>query len=151
MDKTKGKLALEKATRVADSYYSQARKALREGDYHNAIQYAKLAISYNEAKAEYYVLLADCQVRNPGARWQHLAEQNLTHWSSPRIGIVPFALGLAWAGLFTWHVANVLLQRIREHLLTLPDETRVLPGHGPMTSIGHERATNPFVGEGASM
>lgn len=29
--------------------------------------------------------------------------------------------------------------------LTLPDETTVLPGHGPQTTIGRERATNPFL------
>ncbi len=30
---------------------------------------------------------------------------------------------------------------------TLADETVVLPGHGPMTTIGQERATNPFLRE----
>jgi glyoxylase-like metal-dependent hydrolase (beta-lactamase superfamily II) len=29
--------------------------------------------------------------------------------------------------------------------LTLPDETIVLPGHGPQTTIGDERSTNPFL------
>jgi len=29
--------------------------------------------------------------------------------------------------------------------LTLPDETRVLPGHGPQTTIGVERASNQFL------
>jgi len=29
--------------------------------------------------------------------------------------------------------------------LTLPDETTVLPGHGPQTTIGDERRTNPFL------
>jgi tetratricopeptide (TPR) repeat protein len=78
MDKTKSKLAMEKASQVADNYYAKARKAVREGDYHNAIQYGKLAISYNETDARFYFMLADCQVRNPGARWQHQAEQNYT-------------------------------------------------------------------------
>jgi tetratricopeptide (TPR) repeat protein len=78
MDKTKSKLALEEAGRVADGYYSKARKAVREGDFHNAIQYGKLAISYNQADARYYHMLADCQARNPGPRWQHQAEQNYT-------------------------------------------------------------------------
>jgi hydroxyacylglutathione hydrolase len=32
-------------------------------------------------------------------------------------------------------------------LMRLPDETLVLPGHGPETTIGRERVTNPFVGE----
>ena len=39
----------------------------------------------------------------------------------------------------------LLIQSIREKLLTLPDETRVLPGHGEATTIGKERATNPFL------
>lgn len=38
-----------------------------------------------------------------------------------------------------------LLHGIRAKLLPLPDETRVLPGHGPETTIGHERHTNPFL------
>lgn len=38
-----------------------------------------------------------------------------------------------------------LERSIRETLYALPDETRVLPGHGPTTTIGHEKATNPFV------
>ena len=32
-------------------------------------------------------------------------------------------------------------------LLTLPDETLVYPGHGPSTTIGQERQTNPFLSE----
>ncbi len=39
-----------------------------------------------------------------------------------------------------------LLERsIREQLYTLPDHTRVICGHGPETTIGRERAMNPFV------
>lgn len=40
-----------------------------------------------------------------------------------------------------------LLAGIREHLFSLPDETIVYPGHGPATTIGRERATNPFLTE----
>ena len=39
----------------------------------------------------------------------------------------------------------VLEQSIREQLYTLPDDTRVVCGHGPDTTIGRERASNPFV------
>jgi hydroxyacylglutathione hydrolase len=35
---------------------------------------------------------------------------------------------------------------IRERLLTLPDQTLVVPGHGPETSVAAEREDNPFVG-----
>lgn len=38
-----------------------------------------------------------------------------------------------------------LLSSIRTQLMTLPDETIVYPGHGPDTTIGREKATNPFV------
>lgn len=37
----------------------------------------------------------------------------------------------------------LLLQSIRTRLLTLPDDTTVYPGHGPPTTIGHERRHNP--------
>lgn len=40
---------------------------------------------------------------------------------------------------------GLLLRSIREKLLTLPDATRVLPGHGPATTIGIERKSNPFL------
>jgi glyoxylase-like metal-dependent hydrolase (beta-lactamase superfamily II) len=38
-----------------------------------------------------------------------------------------------------------LLASIRDVLLPLPDETVVYAGHGPETTIGRERATNPFL------
>jgi hydroxyacylglutathione hydrolase len=38
-----------------------------------------------------------------------------------------------------------LVRNIREQLFTLPDDTRVLPGHGPATTIGREKSTNPFL------
>ena len=38
-----------------------------------------------------------------------------------------------------------LEQSIREKIMTLPDETVVLPGHGPHTTVGQERADNPFL------
>ena len=39
-----------------------------------------------------------------------------------------------------------LFSSIREKLYPLPDDSVVLPGHGPPTTIGHEKKTNPFVG-----
>jgi glyoxylase-like metal-dependent hydrolase (beta-lactamase superfamily II) len=39
----------------------------------------------------------------------------------------------------------VLFQSIRQQLLNLPDATRVLPGHGPETTIGREKQANPFI------
>ncbi|HFB67456.1 MAG TPA: MBL fold metallo-hydrolase, partial [Calditrichae bacterium] len=40
---------------------------------------------------------------------------------------------------------NQLLQTIRTKIYTLPDEMNLLPGHGPETTVGHEKRHNPFV------
>jgi glyoxylase-like metal-dependent hydrolase (beta-lactamase superfamily II) len=44
---------------------------------------------------------------------------------------------------------SVMCQSIKEKLFTLPDETRVLPGHNygrtPTSTIGHEKKYNPFI------
>jgi hydroxyacylglutathione hydrolase len=38
-----------------------------------------------------------------------------------------------------------IIQSIESRLLALPDETHVIPGHGPSTTIGEERESNPFL------
>lgn len=40
---------------------------------------------------------------------------------------------------------RVMLHSIATRFLTLPDDTEVLPGHGPKTTVGRERASNPFL------
>jgi glyoxylase-like metal-dependent hydrolase (beta-lactamase superfamily II) len=40
---------------------------------------------------------------------------------------------------------TTLIASIQRQLLSLPDATRVYPGHGPATTIGRERASNPFL------
>jgi hydroxyacylglutathione hydrolase len=47
-----------------------------------------------------------------------------------------------WGGDFDQEIAS-----IRRHLLTLDGTTRVIPGHGPETTIGWERQNNPFLNE----
>ena len=42
-----------------------------------------------------------------------------------------------------------LKRSIHEKLFTLPDDTIVYPGHGPETTVGAEKRTNPFIGLGA--
>lgn len=42
---------------------------------------------------------------------------------------------------------DVLEKAIRKRIYTLPDEVVLLPGHGPSTTVGREKATNPFVSE----
>jgi glyoxylase-like metal-dependent hydrolase (beta-lactamase superfamily II) len=43
-----------------------------------------------------------------------------------------------------------ILHSIRDTLFALPDETVVVPGHGPETTIGEEREGNPYVGRRAN-
>ncbi|MHB1700623.1 MAG: MBL fold metallo-hydrolase [Acidobacteriaceae bacterium] len=40
---------------------------------------------------------------------------------------------------------KAIIASIRNRLMLLPDTTQVFPGHGPSTTIGRERATNPFL------
>ncbi len=40
---------------------------------------------------------------------------------------------------------DTLISNIKSKLLTLPDETVVYPGHGPSTTVGYEKSSNPFL------
>lgn len=42
---------------------------------------------------------------------------------------------------------GALEKSIREQIFTLPDDTRLLSGHGPETTVGEEKRSNPFVNE----
>lgn len=42
---------------------------------------------------------------------------------------------------------KTLLQSIHEQIFTLPDDTRLLCGHGPETTVGQEKHSNPYLGE----
>ena len=65
-------------------------------------------------------------------------------------------LGLVWTGdvLFAGSIGRTdfprgnfqqLMDSIHQHLFTLPDDTKFIAGHGPMSTIGQEKRTNPFV------
>ncbi len=41
--------------------------------------------------------------------------------------------------------SDILLKSIHEKLLTLPDETKIFPGHGEQSTIGREKKFNPFL------
>ena len=38
-----------------------------------------------------------------------------------------------------------IMRSLHNQVMALPDETEVVPGHGPLTTIGEERETNPFL------
>jgi len=40
---------------------------------------------------------------------------------------------------------RTLMESMATQVMTLPDDMRVLPGHGPETTIGRERVANPFI------
>lgn len=42
---------------------------------------------------------------------------------------------------------NTLINSIRSNLFSLGDEVRFIPGHGPMSTIGEERRSNPYVAD----
>ena len=75
-----------------------------------------------------------------------------------RGGISVFANGVVFTGdaLFAGSIGRTdfpggdlmtLITSIRNKLLTLPDDTKVFPGHGPESTIGDERRENPFLNE----
>ena len=76
---------------------------------------------------------------SPGSISLYCAAQNVVF-----VGDVLFRQGVGRYDLpgGSW---AVLQESIRSRLLTLPDATTVYPGHGPATTIGGEKKSNPFV------
>jgi glyoxylase-like metal-dependent hydrolase (beta-lactamase superfamily II) len=62
---------------------------------------------------------------------------------APHVAIVGDAIfaGSIGRGNQSWDVAR---QAVRDQILTLPAETLVCPGHGPLTTVGEEKGHNPF-------
>ena len=77
---------------------------------------------------------------SPGSVTFYVAEH-----SAAFDGDVLFAGGVGRADLpgASW---DTLMRSIRDVLLALPEETDLYPGHGPATTVGREKRTNPWVG-----
>lgn len=84
-------------------------------------------------------LIGDVSGHSPGGRSLYCAQHNVVI-----VGDGLFA-GSVGRVDFPHSDGNRLIRNLRETLMTLPDETRVLSGHGPETTIGRERTTNPFL------
>jgi hydroxyacylglutathione hydrolase len=77
------------------------------------------------------------------------AEDGITYivgnWpeDAPHVALVGDAIfaGSMGRGNQSWDLAR---QKVREQILTLPDETLLCPGHGPLTTVAEEKANNPF-------
>lgn len=69
------------------------------------------------------------------------------HHAASRTAIVGDALFAGGVGRtdFPGSDEAQLLRSIREKLYTLPESTKVLPGHGPATTVGREKKSNPVV------
>ncbi len=81
----------------------------------------------------------DTSGHSPGGRSLYCAEHAIV--------FVGDALFAGSVGRVDFHHSDGdrLIRNLREQLMTLPDDTRVICGHGPETNIGHERTTNPFI------
>lgn len=75
----------------------------------------------------------------PGSLCLHLPAENLL-----LAGDTLFAQSIGRTDLPGGNPKTILTS-IRDRLLILPDETRVIPGHGPATTIGAEREENPWL------
>jgi hydroxyacylglutathione hydrolase len=62
---------------------------------------------------------------------------------APHVAFVGDAIfaGSIGSGFQSWDLAK---QKVREQILTLPPDTLICPGHGPLTTVGEEKAHNPF-------
>ncbi len=78
---------------------------------------------------------------SPGGVSYYAAEEGVVF-----VGDALFAEGVGRTD-FPGSSGAQLVRSIRERLFTLPDDTVVYPGHGPATTIGHERRANPWVGD----
>ncbi|WP_435741546.1 MBL fold metallo-hydrolase [Nocardioides sp. SYSU DS0663] len=77
-------------------------------------------------------------------------EQGPATGSGPDVSEVMFSGDLLFAGSIgrtdlPGGDHPTMLRSLREKVLTLPDDIVVLPGHGEQTSVGRERATNPYL------
>jgi glyoxylase-like metal-dependent hydrolase (beta-lactamase superfamily II) len=70
-----------------------------------------------------------------------------TPWNADQVclsGDVLFAGSIGRTDLPGGDTATMMLS-LRDKILPLADDTVVLPGHGPVTTIGRERVSNPYL------
>lgn len=73
----------------------------------------------------------------------------LLHQPDSEAAIVGDTLFRGGVGRFDFPTSDgpTLLDSLLNHIMTLPDATRIHPGHGPATTIATERQTNPYLQE----
>lgn len=80
---------------------------------------------------------------SPGSTAYFLEEDGERHLIS---GDILFAGGIGRTDLPGGSGEEVLVSGIREKIFPLPEDTIIYPGHGPTTTIGEEKESNPFCG-----
>jgi tetratricopeptide (TPR) repeat protein len=75
MVKTKAQAAQEQNERLALNYHQKAREYYEDKDYHNCIQFCRLAIRFHDAHAGAHALMAQALAHNPNSRWLRMAEE----------------------------------------------------------------------------
>ena len=108
---------------------------------------SKTAPPQNRNRANDFTHLGSLRITNretPGH-----AEEGVTYiignWpeDAPHVAIVGDAIfaGSMGRGKQSWELAR---QKVREQIFTLPPDTLICPGHGPLTTVAEEKANNPF-------
>jgi glyoxylase-like metal-dependent hydrolase (beta-lactamase superfamily II) len=77
---------------------------------------------------------------SPGSLSLHLSGENRRIWSGDTLFRGSIGRTDLWGGSY-----QQILRSIQDTLLRFPDNTPVFPGHGPSTTIGKERESNPFL------
>lgn len=104
---------------------------------------------------------ADAQTFSPGAKWElgRLKIESRSTWGHSKGGTTFVVHGLSRPAAIVGDAIFAssmgggavsytdALTTNRKEIFSLPDETVICPGHGPMTTVGEEKAHNPFYPE----
>ncbi|HRX84946.1 MAG TPA: MBL fold metallo-hydrolase [Phycisphaerae bacterium] len=88
-----------------------------------------------------------------GSRWEvrdssgHSPAGRTLYCAELKLALVGDAVFAGSIGRTDFHHSDGdrLVRNIRANILTLPDDVTLISGHGPATTVGQERATNPFL------
>jgi len=145
-DHISGNRALKSATGASLLVHGEDLPMLTE-----AVAHARLFMMRAENSPPADMLLADQAEVRVGAVLLRVLH---TPGHSPG-GITLVAPGVAFCGDLVFYGSvgrtdlpggseRALLESIRRHILTMPDDTVLYPGHGPETTVGLEKRQNPF-------
>jgi len=96
-------------------------------------------LSINPASVEKVVEIRDVSGHSPGSMLFYVPELE-----TAVVGDAIFRESIGRTDLLGSN-HKLLLRNIREQIFTLPDQTILIPGHGPQTTVANEKAYNPFL------